>query len=424
MRTNKAVALAAGLGALLIGAACTDNLPTYSEAGGFGSGELPTTLEYAFGANEVVLGTRVIAGSTDADNLPFFLVANNYDGALDAHLLGRISEFPDTIDLLDSVDSTFTYLTGQVVSTVADTLAVSGPLLDFQLWTVVQEWDSTAVSWENAVNVPGAEVPWTTPGGTLGRMLDMTRWERADTTTAADSLIWDVGADVVRQLKNREIAGLAVTVVQPNGRAQLSRLAVRTTIQPSTGADTVITRVVPGGPHNFVFTPRPPTVDTTTLSVGGVTSDRSQVTLDLSQALPACTAGVANCAESIAPGDVSLNRVSLLLEPAPIPAGYRPARSTTVTIRRLLEPELGDRAPLGETIGIDTISAAQAAGTSGEPIRIDITAAVERALLNDQTQLAISLLVEPAASVFSYTRFTRTPQLRFIYTLPQQPELP
>lgn len=411
--------LVASIGFALAG--CTDRIPTLSNAGDLAPGARPTTIEHVIEAARILRSARVQAGGTGPANAPYRLVANRFDGALTAHTLARFRAFPDTIVLAEAVDSQFRYIEADIIALVPDTLQATGVFLDFELWTVTEPWDSAGVSWEYAVDRPEERVPWSTPGGTRGQRLAIARWDSAE---ASDSVIWTVPGAAVEQLATGEIPGLMVTLVQPNSRAQISPLAIRATIQPSVRQDTTFTRTIGPGPHNFIFTPEPLQPDDV-LRVGGITSDRSYLLLDLGVEIPVCPGpATATCDRFASPRVVSLNRVELLLDPLPVPRGFRPIAPLQFSIRRVFEPGLGERAPLGPIIAIDTVTVAQAAGTGTQPVSVDLTAVVERLLREDETELALAFLVQPDASTFSYAWFSRNPRLRFLYTLPQQPELP
>lgn len=407
--------------ALAIGAACTDQIPTLSDPDQF-PGALPTTIQFLVGPSDLVLRTDVFPGGTDINDVFFKLVARDFDGALSSNLLAQFDSFPSFVTTATRVDSAFVYEDSRVTATLPDTLRVTSDVLEFELWTVVQDWESTAVSWENAVERPAGSIPWIDPGGTRGVSLGRAVWSQAAATADADSLNWELPAEIITQLANGELPGLMVTMSTSNARAEISSLVIEAHMRPES-ADTVVTEIVHGLDQTFVFTPEAPR-PTDVLRIGGITSDRALLNLSLETTLPACPDADPSCTDRLEPVRVSLNRVDLILDPLPVPDGFRPITSTRLSIRRLLEPELGARAPLGGLIAEDTITKQRFVEPDSEPIIFNVTGAVTSALRRGDTELAIAILIEPEASTPSYVWLGRNVRLRFVYTLPQRPQLP
>lgn len=420
MRRRHDLRLLGALLAVAVATGCSDEIPTLSEAGELAPGSLPATLQHEVRADEILKSALVLTSGTGEDDAPYLLVANQFDGVLNSRVLAQFAAFKDTIQLVEFVDSQFSYLNSQVVAVVPDSLQASSAVLDFQLWTVTQPWDSTAASWIHADADPGELVPWTTPGGTRGRLIGPARWERA---AATDSLVWDVPGEIVSELASGTLPGLIVTLQEPGTRAQISTLSIRASIEPSIQRDTVVTRVIGPGPQQFIYTPEP-LQPSDVLRVGGLTSDRTVLLLNLENLLPTCREPIPAGCPTVRPQDVTLNRVELLLDPVLVGGGFRPIAPLEFVVRRVFELELGERATLGTIVAVDTVTVAQGAGAGEEPVSVLLTGVVETALREGATELGLALLVEPDASVFSYGWFARNPRLRFIYTLPQTPELP
>jgi hypothetical protein len=420
-RQSGAAALLAA-GALSALAGCTDRLPTLTGEGPFPIGGVATTIEYFIDSDDLLLDADVYVGPTGVEDISGLLIANDFDGGLTSHALVTFSTFPDTIEVVGESDGDFTYLAGEVLGTIPDTLSASDPVLNLQLWTVSQPWDTAAVSWENAVNRPGEIVPWTTPGGTRGQLLGSTTWTRSAATAGADSLVWDISPSVINRLAADELQGLMVTLAEADSRVVISNLVLRTEIQPSVDPDTTVTRTIGVGPQTFVFTPDPPR-PADVLRVGGVTSDRSILELALPEELPGCAPpGV--CAP-IRADEVTLDRVELLLDPVPVQVGYRPVQPLPITVREVLDPDLGERAPLGSVITGDTVTAARFTEAGDRPVRFRFTNTFLQALESQEDPvLSVALLVEPEAASFAYAWFEPVARLRILYTLPQTPQLP
>jgi hypothetical protein len=411
--------------ALLLGLAsgCTDRMPTFTGGDQFPGGLLPTTLQFILQPAEYLRQAVTIGGTTGVGDVRFLLVARDFDGGLDAHMLAEFTNFPDTIVVEGHLDDEFTYLGGRVRGTVVDTAQASAPNLTFYLWTITEPWDTTA-TWEHATDGPGGRISWTTPGGSRGDLLGIWHWVRGD-TLVADSLSWPVPGPVVEQLASGELHGLMVTLEDQAARAHLGPLSLEVEILPPFLPDTTVWRTVPVEAQTFVYSPQPPT-PAGVLRVGGITSDRSLVRVGLPQALPSCL-DPAGTGCSIAPGEVTLNRVDLIFDPVPVTHGFRPTAPMLVYVRQLLEPELGERAPLGYPVSLNEIPPARFIPGAGEPVVFTgpaLTQVVLESITRGDPEIGFALQVEPEASTFGYAWFAMNPRLRFIYTLPQRPRLP
>lgn len=405
----------------LAAAGCTDRPPTLTDPDYF-PGSLPRTIQYTPPSAALLGSAEVVTGRTTVKDAFFKLIARDFDGSLNAHLVAQFNGFPEVVTV-DAVDyGSFTYEGGRVLASLPDTLRVSASLLEFQLWTIVQPFDSLDVSWENAVDRPGETVPWTTPGGTRGELLSTDTWSRPDTAAVGDSLFWDLPARVVSALADSSLAGLMVVLSTPNSRVEISSLTIEALVRPES-RDTVVTQTVQSLAQTYIFTPEPER-PSDLLRVGGVTSDRTLLRLRIDNPLEGCSVPLPDCPAQLDLKDVTVNRVELLLDAAPVTRGFRPITPTRLTFRRLLETELGPRATLGEIVAEDTISLNRFLPGDAETIVFNVTNAVLGALGNGDEEVALAMLIEPDASTPSYAWFRRNPRLRFTYTLPQRPQLP
>jgi len=399
--------------------ACSDRIPTLSDVGRFPPGTLPTTLQHILSPAEILIAGETYVGATGPIDGRNLLVANQFEGSLTSHALVRFGPFPEAIEVGTLLDSAFTYVAARVVATVPDSLGVSASRAEFGLWAMPQAWQADA-TWESA----GGGVGWQTPGGTRSELLGSAMWTRADTTAAGDSLIWDISPDVVRAMAAGQIQGVMVTMFDAGVRAEISRLTLITEVVSTVLEDSVLVRGIGSGPQTFVFTPEPPRPPDA-FRVGGITADRSLIRLNFDHGLPVCLdVPEAECTERVDLEEVILSRVDLLLDPLPVPLGFRPLAPLLLVIRNVVEPELGARAPLGSYAFIDTLSVESFSGGAPEPIRFVVTGSVASAIRRGSRELSLALLVEPDASSFSYAFFAQNPRLRFIYTLPTRPELP
>lgn len=426
MRTLRTLARgAAAMAAFLAFTGCEDQLPTITGADRFPEGSLPTTVEVFLDPEQFLREDTVFTDFADPLDAPFLLVAEDFDGSLDAHSLARFTGFPDsvffTVGGASRSDTAFTYGPARVITTV-NASASSGPAR-LQLWTLEQPWDSAEATWTVAQRRGGAAVPWRVPGGTRGRLLAEATWTPGD-TVARDSVVFRVDSLAVAQIASDGFPGLLVTSATPGTRVQLSRLVLETVARPAARPDTTLARTQSAGPQRVIFAPESPR-PMSAYRIGGLPGARTVLRLDLSARVPGCAnpATTPACPQ-IPLRDVTLNRASLVLQPLAVPAGFRPLGPTALRVRRVVETELGRRAPLGESFVVDSIPASAFASPAGEAVALELTSAVAQVAATDSAVITVALLAEPEGGQFGTLWFEARPRLRLVYTLPLRPRLP
>ncbi len=410
------LALALGIG-LTTATGCSDRLPTIVDSGRFPPGLEPVTIEYVLGTSEFLTSAFALRGDTDIFDSSDLVIANQFDGVLDAHVLAEFATFPDTVVVPGSDEGAFQWVDAEIRTVVLDSVT-SAPAANFYLWMVTQAWDSTA-TWTHASTSP-TNVPWQEPGGTRGELLAVAGWERSDTTAAGDSLVWVLGPGSVEMIAAVENPSFLVTVEDPNVRTQIRPLTIQLSLVPVAAPDSVQTRNVAPVHQAFIISEGPPPLPDL-LSAGGITSDRSLLQMMLPDMFPGCPD---DSCPMVAATDIVLNRVDLVVDPAPVTGGFRPLGPYTVLARQLFEPELGVQAPLGPVVSAALIPPDRFAPGGSVPVSFIITGPVSQALASGDLDFGLALSVEPRASQFSYAWFSLSPRLRFIYTLRQTPELP
>ncbi|MDQ3388813.1 MAG: hypothetical protein M3483_04845, partial [Gemmatimonadota bacterium] len=420
-------------GLLAASAGCTDDLPTLTGEGLFPGGVRPSTFEAVVPAEEYLRTLGRFSGYTGPRDASFFLLANRFDGVLDAHILSELVDFPRSLSFsfagTQRTDSVFAFLAGSVTATV-DSLAseASGPF-QVQVWEVGQDFDVTTATWELAVDTVGARVPWMTPGGTRGALLG--EIQLASPTSSGDTLRVPLDSLALKRIAADGFRGLLVTASGGGARLEVGNVSVQAQVRPQ-GADTIINLRAPAGNATFLFTPEPP-VPTTAWQAGGIRSARTLLQLDVGLRVPVCRRGV--CTD-VPLREVTLNEVSLLLEPVPVPLGFRPLGRVPIVLRRIVEPELGRQAPLGEIVN-DTSAVDRQSGRlvfAGSLFRPDdsifaipITSFVRNLLAGDSTNATLALLGESSfspVSTFGVAWFSPAPRLRIVYTVPERPNVP
>jgi hypothetical protein len=436
--------MAATLLVAIAATGCRDELPTAAGTGLFPGGTLLTSLVVELPADEFLRDVRHFVDFTTARDVPYNLVANQFDGALTARTLFRPEGFPASVTYTGAggsvTDTEFVYSTGEVLTNV-DSLAsrVTGSVT-LSLRLVNQPWDANTATWSVASDAEGVQTPWLQPGGSPGSEIARTTWAPGD-TVLRDTVRWQVDSLAVARMAADDFAGLIVIAEGGPSRVQIAGFTLRTGVRPASAPDTVIPQTIPGGPSTFIFTPAAP-APAGQWTVGGVASARTVLRVALPERVRGCPPGTpagTPCPE-IRLRDVVLNDVSLQLRPVAITDGFRPLVPIGVRLRTLAEPELGRWAPLGppalgrQVAGFPPLFAeAQIATdlfvTPGDTVvNLILTDHFRATLAADtavaQVSTAFALLAEPEGATFGQARFQATPRLRIVFTLPVQPTSP
>ena len=413
-RVTLATALSAAL--LLGSTACSDELPTATDEGLFPGGR-PVTFQADLAPADFFEEIGRFTGYTSRRDAPYLLVANQFEGALQAHTLARFTGFPAAITYTDAgtskTDSTFAWVGGRVVAPLDTTaLAATGPVT-YQLWTLTQPWNARSATWELAVDSAGERTPWSTPGGARGRLLAEVSRAPGD-TLLRDSIVWALDSLAVRDIVRDSANGVLVTAIGTQSRTQLGRLVLRANARPAGKPDTALTQNITTGPQAFIFTPAVPDAG---WQVGGIEGARALFRLRLPATVPVCAPGGGACRD-VAFGSVALNEAALVFDPVPVEGGFRPVAPLSLVLRLIAEPTLGRLAPLGGSVTAALVPGTRFVAPADSAVAIPLTSYV-RHLLSDSTAIdAFALLAEPEAANFGLARFAGAPRLRLIYTLP------
>lgn len=421
--THGSIAGTTALLALSLLGGCSDELPTAGGQDRFPGGVGPTTIEVLLFGDDVLIADDVYDHFSDPRLTSYLLVANAFDGELEAHTLARFTNFPDSVRHTAGgtarTDSLFEYVSGEMTTVVNPSASSAEGGATLRLWSIAQPWDSSQVTWQNAADGR----PWTEPGGTRGELLAEAVWTPGDTITA-DTVIFQLDSLAMRRVAAEGAHGVMITSETPDSRLQLRYLDLRARVRPESAQDTTLAVAIGTGPQTFVFTPQPPEAEGV-YRVGGITGARTVLRLNLIRDVPGCQgAGTFGC-DSVSLKDVTVNLAELVLQPRAVPSGFRPLNTSPFLVRRVVEPELGRLAPLGQVILSDTVSASLfGPGEADEPVRIGLTTAIQALIQTDSTTLAVALLGESAAGQFGYQWYEAAPVVRLIYTLPLTPRLP
>lgn len=410
-------------------AACSDEAPTLSGDDQFPPGSIPVTREIIVPASEFFRVLDTSRGYTDASDLPGVVVANGYEGVLNANAVARFTGFPSTVTYiregLQVTDTAFRYLASRLVLRV-DTAASSlpGPVT-LQVYEAAQRFDVGSATWTTAVDTGGVSTPWAEQGGTRGTLLG------EGTYTTGDSLSITISTAGVRALADTASNGIIVTTSTPGARVELFEIVLRAQIKPDNAIpDTTLFQTIgTSGRRTTVFTPGQPQPGAGAFAVGGVLSARTLVELNADRRVPACNVG--ETCGTLPLDSVLLNQVALLLRPVDVPGGFDPLKVLPLSLRLVAEPELGTAAPLGPRV-LDVNLALQNQVypfTRGDSVvEVPITNLARNLALNDTLPRTYAIVSELQSTTvpptFGVAFFEAQPRLRIIYTLPARRRLP
>ncbi len=418
---------------LIIVSACTEETP--SEVGDdlLPSGEV-RTFEVMLDPAQWLTFDTTFSGYTNPRNAPFTIVANKFEGALDANSLFRFGQPPVAINVRNSagtatVDSTPSYFAGRLVLRFDSTTSDAAPPVRFRAFRTAEEWNETA-TWTLRTDSGSQQVPWTQPGGTRGASVDTATW------VAGDTVVLRVDSATVAAWMDTTDAGRGAVVISETTGARVRltgavlRLSVRSDIQPDTVFNVDVAPIV----TTFIFNPPPP--PPTELRVGGVPSWRTMLGVrgDL-QSLTFPCPGVSNC--QIRLTDAHVNRAELLMQPVQRPAGFLPEDTMFIQARTLLT-SAGvplERSPVGVDVCGQVVVCLRRGMAAPDfflrppgsppaaPVAFDITNYMV-ALLDDTLEpinrppLALTLLIPNEPVTFGFATFAQGPRLRLVLTAP------
>ena len=407
----------------LLAAACTDETPTLTGPDGFPPGAELVTREVLIPATQFVQTLGVHSNYTRASDAPYVVLAEDYEGVLDARALSGFGTFPSTVTYVRSgaarTDGAFTYLDSRLVARV-DTAASTGERVTLQVWQAGQAWHRESATWTLAVDTGSVETPWAVPGGNPGALLGQGLFVPGGSDTVSITL----PAAAMTALADSTNPGVVITVAETGARVELADLILRAVVRPDSAIpDTTITVSIPtGGRRTTIYTPEQPSGGGTVWEVGGIRSARTLFSIDPEQQVPNCAVGEACGTVPIT--EVRLNRVSVVLRPLPVPNGFESLGAMPLAVRIVQEPELGRFAPLGA----NTVDATAFFQRGDSLVEVPLTTLVASLARVDSLPRSFALMAQSSVSnappSFGVAFFEATPRLRILYTLPSRRRLP
>lgn len=379
----------------------------------------------------------VYGGYGSASELGAAVIAQDYEGTLDAHTLARFGAFPRSATVLDTTgtnrtDSLLTLVSGRVVAyfdTIASTNA--GPVT-IALGALQDEWHAQTVSWSNAVDTINDRRAWPEPGAGPVLALTTATWDPSGPDSLSFSIdsasvaLWADTADVSR--------GARLQLVTAGERVHIRSLGLRIQVRPSVKPDTIIELPVATPQLTFVYDPIPqPPPDG--VRVGGSPSWRTVLDVNVPGQItgPASFCAVVACPHALKAGEVSY--AALVLTSRASEPAFQPTDTLSLDVRPVFLRSALPKAPLGASLIPDQLLgrrvAPEAFGAQpGQEVEIPITPFV-RALIDDgenvPNTLALLSVFEPIS--IAYASFygpgtVEEPRLRLVLTIGPPVELP
>ena len=421
MKTRGAFSLAA-----LCVAACGQEVPT-EVGGGLFPPDVIRSFEVVLEPSQYLVSDTSFGFYSAPPDGDFAVIANRWDGALDSRLLARYS-IPTSITLPDSAgvtrtDSTPSFFEADIVL-VLDSLRSSTRPVTLQLFRGTENWDQTA-TWTARVDTPGTRLPWTTPGGSPGQLVDSTTWATGDTVLlTVDSLTLATWRDTTNAGRGAVIAvrtqGARVRTIFP----QL-RVRVRTTVR----RDTVVTMTLGPTQRTFIFQPTEPD-SAANPRVGGTPAWRTFFRLrDRLDTVTVACPGTPGCRVRL--GAVAINRAALLLQPVPVPRGLAPEGNLTFAAHLVLPTQSVPlpRSPITDVLSGEGTVPGTSFMTTGAPV---VELAVTDLVLNsvaaptdaNSFRATWFALLPSGTRTFGFGAFAPLPSLRLVLTTTQGLQLP
>jgi hypothetical protein len=427
----------AALGAvLLVGAGCSEELPTSPDPG-----MIPVdarTVEVRLPFASFAENPRTYSGFGSTSDVGRGEIARDFDGVLNAHTLVRFGAFPRSVTVRDTAgvsrtDSVLTFPEGRIVVHF-DTLSIRGePPLDVSAAAILTPWQSRTATWEMAIDTLGGNEPWPTPGGGPVRAVAQAEWNPAD----GDSVVMAVdSATLVEWGDTTNLArGVRLSMETPDARVRVRTAALRLDTRPSVRPDTIVQTSTGSGSITFIYDPVPDPAEEV-LRIGGVPATRAVFDLNFPEVLegPEEVCEVVGCPFELKPESVIF--ASLVLQTAPTPRAFRPVQSLSLDVRPVLSPERLPRSPLGSSLlqAPRELPAAFFTEDGGGSIAIPMTSFVQAVISGTTNQgqatprtLALLSAFEPESldlATFAPPGSENEPYLRIVFTLTDGVTLP
>lgn len=427
---------------LLGTAACGEESPT-NIGGSLLPGPSVETFEVILDPSEYLVSDTSFSGYVEpalaVASFGYLILANDFEGALNARALAEFNNIPESIEVIDSAGTqqtdTMPEFTGGELVVIVDTLRSSSAPVTVEAFRATQSWDALSANWTMRVDTGGEQVPWSEPGGAPGALAGAGTW------TVSDTLRIPIDAETIEAWRDTTNVPGVVLVPGAGSRLRTSRnLELRLDARSSI-VDTVVT-VTADPPTNTIFIFDPPVPrEVSDVRVSGVPSWRSF--LRFRERLDTLTVACPDTPDPpgcrVALSDVSISYAALLLEPVPPPAGFAPEGDLQLGAEPLLVDSFIpiERSPLA---GLERsmfmpqpLPASRFIDPAEGPVELTITLFVSQltrdsADIEDRPSPNIALIpvginingqiVRAEGIGFGFATFASRPRLRLLLTVP------
>lgn len=366
-------------------AACEEDVPTSVDPDLFPV--TPRTVELVLPWSSFGADLDVIGGFGTPTELFIGVLANDFEGVLDARTLARYNAPPDTLFVQDAqgttVRSKLSYKGGSIFLRF-DTLSarVDGPV------TVVAgatqaEWHPPTATWTIAVDTINHREPWPVPGGGPVSSIASAVWDPAE----GDTLLIPVDSATIAAWSDTTDSsrGLRLEAIESGVRLQIRSIFLRLDAVPEAKPDTVLHPTVAPQALTFIYDPVPEPPPNG-IRIGGVPAWRTIIEMDIPDTLtgPPEVCERVGCPFVLEPGRI--NAASLVLESRATEPAFQPSDTVLLDVRPVLAPERLPKSPLGESfVGIPgrPVPPEAFGEEAGQQVAIPITGFV-RALLRGE----------------------------------------
>lgn len=417
MNTNRFAYIA--LAAAVAAAGCGQENPT-----DVGESLLPggvRSYEVVLPASRFLLSDTAFSGYYDARATGFLLVARDYQGTLDANIIGRLT-IPTFITARDSAgnavtDSLPSFTGGRMLVVMDSVSGNAGPdNATLRLFRLAETYHALSANWSLRVDTGTVQLPWAIVGGTPGSQISSGTWQPGTDTVviAVDSATIAAWADTLSPVR-----GFVLRASDEGTRLRVSEMTLLLDAVSSIRDDTVFTATATTTEPIFVFDPQPP-FTTNGLAAGGAPAWRSMLRLKErldTLALP-CIDNTPGCFVLLR--DASVTAASLQFDGAPALPGFLPEDSIGLAVRDLFaSPTIPiERSPLGAFAG-STRSVRPSVFTSGGVINIPIGEYIREFTDGDDIRPGpwVAVVGSPEGATFGYAAFAGPPRLRLVLSV-------
>lgn len=426
---------------LLALAACQDTLPTATDVD-----QVPveaTTVEVRIPFSDFARDVQVFGGFGLAAELVSGVLAQDFEGTVDARTLVRFGGYPLSFQARDTTGTTRTenepvWSAGRVVVHLDTLASVYGGPVTFSAGSIETPWHPPTATWTLAADTLGVQEPWPIPGAGPVTPLGTVVW---DPSEGADSVILQVDSATVAALGDTARAdeqGVRVSVETAGVMLKVTNVRLWIDAVPSFNPDTVVTREIAERYLTFIYDPPPPD-PAGDLRVGGVPAWRTFFRFELPTSVQASPEVCAEVGCPIALDPERINFAGLVLETRASPPGYQPADTVRIEVREVPAPDRLPKAPLGGVRPRDPfflgnrIPPSYFGADSGRLVTIRLTDYIEDLLREPNpdnpvyTTVALLSRFEPSSlgfATFGGSGGEQEPYLRIILTIGEEVGLP